>query len=162
VRGRKKSRDVIQIRSRLYQIIMAIILCNSFNTFTRYFFRNLAKDHESVLRCLRSKSTAQLASFSPSSSPSFLASIGPSKDGVLIANDFAEGTNGVANGKKRASGGNPVNYTVVLGLVEDEAKDVFFAEQEVAEGIGPDTRDRYFRSDIHQFIIGDYKQQNVI
>ena len=33
----------------------------------------------------------------------------------------------------------------MLGLVDDEA-DIFFSEEETAEGIGPATRDRYLRT----------------
>ena len=37
-------------------------------------------------------------------------------------------------------------FQVVLGMVEDEATDLFFAQKAVEEGIGPDTRDQYLRT----------------
>ena len=52
-------------------------------------FRNLGSGQESLLGCLRSKSVEQLASFDLHSvTPSFLTSMGPSRDGVLIPKDF--------------------------------------------------------------------------
>ena len=49
----------------------------------------MASGQESLLGCLRSKSVEQLASFDLHSvTPSFLASVGPSRDGVLIPNDI--------------------------------------------------------------------------
>ena len=34
----------------------------------------------------------------------------------------------------------------MLGIVEDEASDLFFSQSSLLEGIGPDTRDRYLRT----------------
>ena len=49
----------------------------------------MASGQESLLGCLRSKSLEQLSSFDLHSvTPSFLAAMGPSRDGVLIPNDF--------------------------------------------------------------------------
>ena len=38
------------------------------------------------------------------------------------------------------------HFQVVLGMVEDEATDLFFGQKQVEEGIGPDTRDQYLRT----------------
>ncbi len=125
----------------------------------------MAGDQESLLRCLRSKSASQLTSFQ-FGAPSFLASIGPSKDGVLIANDFASpsavavtsaSAAGGATTSKRAAAS--VNYTVVIGLSGDEASEALFAESETAEGMGPDTRDKYLRKELSKTLPQLVKRQ---
>ena len=47
----------------------------------------MAREHESIVNCLRHKSVEELTNFS-FETPSFLTSMGPSKDGVLIPADF--------------------------------------------------------------------------
>lgn len=77
------------------------------------FLRNMMQDDESIVGCLRNRSVSQLTSFD-FGTPSFLTSMGPSKDGVLIPNDFDPFGNGgpdVPLGK-RASGHQETDYQV--------------------------------------------------
>ena len=37
-------------------------------------------------------------------------------------------------------------FQVILGMVEDEANDLFFNQEAVRDGIGPQTRDQYLRT----------------
>ena len=39
-----------------------------------------------------------------------------------------------------------MNYTVIVGLAEDEASEAILSEAEIAEGMGPATKDKYFRT----------------
>ena len=98
-----------------------------------------------MLNCLRRKSSKELVSIS-FLTPSFLSSMGPSKDGVLIGDDFGEDADlsaGLRRNLKRAA--QPTNYQVMMGLVDDETS-LYFKESEKREGIGPDTRDKYLRT----------------
>ena len=55
------------------------------------------------------------------------------------------GLNG--GGRKRSTQQQQqLNYTVIVGMAEDEASEALLAEAEVAEGIGPSTKDKYFRT----------------
>eukprot|EP00094_Tigriopus_californicus_P003297 TCALIF_03172-PA protein Name:"Similar to nlg-1 Neuroligin-1 (Caenorhabditis elegans)" AED:0.14 eAED:0.14 QI:0/0.92/0.71/0.92/1/1/14/10/968 len=101
--------------------------------------RNMLHEHEDILTCLRQKSMEELTTFD-FGAPSFLTAMGPSKDGILIPNDF--GTDNLLQKNKRA---NRVTYEVILGLVEDES-DTYFSELEASQGIGPSTRDQYLRT----------------
>lgn len=58
----------------------------------------MISDHAEILRCLRNKSVSELTSFD-FETPSFLTSMGPSKDGVIISNDF--GSDAITASKKR-------------------------------------------------------------
>ena len=49
-------------------------------------------------------------------------------------------------GRKRSARQQEVNYTVIVGMAEDEASETMLAEAEVAEGVGPSTKDKYFRT----------------
>ena len=66
------------------------------------FYRNMAREHESLVNCLRYKSVEELTEFS-FETPSFLTSMGPSRDGVLIPSDFGIDTSYSSNNiRKRA------------------------------------------------------------
>ena len=63
----------------------------------------MAREHESLVNCLRYKSVEELTEFS-FETPSFLTSMGPSRDGVLIPADFGIDTSYSGNNiRKRAS-----------------------------------------------------------
>lgn len=47
----------------------------------------MAREHEEIVSCLRSKSLDELTRFT-FDTPSFLTAMGPSRDGVLIPADF--------------------------------------------------------------------------
>ena len=74
-----------------------------YNAFLHHFFpRNMAREHESLVNCLRYKSVDELTEFS-FETPSFLTSMGPSRDGVLIPSDFGIDTSYSSNNiRKRA------------------------------------------------------------
>lgn len=57
-------------------------------------------EHEDILTCLRQKSVEDLTHFD-FGAPSFLTAMGPSKDGILIPNDF--GMDNLLLKNKRAS-----------------------------------------------------------
>ena len=63
----------------------------------------MAREHESLVNCLRYKSVDELTHFS-FETPSFLTSMGPSRDGVLIPADFGIDTGSFSanNIRKRA------------------------------------------------------------
>ena len=62
----------------------------------------MAREHESLVNCLRYKSVDELTEFS-FETPSFLTSMGPSRDGVLIPSDFGIDTSYSSNNiRKRA------------------------------------------------------------
>ena len=56
-------------------------------TFFRFFNRNMAREHDEIVSCLRRKSLDELTKFT-FDTPSFLTAMGPSRDGVLIPADF--------------------------------------------------------------------------
>ena len=55
------------------------------------------------------------------------------------------GVSGGSGGRKRSTQ-QQVNYTVIVGLAEDEASEAMLSEAEIAEGMGPATKDKYFRT----------------
>lgn len=133
-------------------------------TIVCFHFRNMVKDHSDVVRCLRGKSVSQLLDFD-FGTPSFLTSMGPSKDGVLIPNDFGAD---LASSPKRKRAltvdyqvhnnidtiePNPLYLPiiisffaqVVIGLTEDETN-IYFSDEEFNSGLGPSTRDKYLRT----------------
>ena len=55
------------------------------------------------------------------------------------------GVSGGSGGGKRSTQ-HQVNYTVIVGLAEDEASEAMLSEAEIAEGMGPATKDKYFRT----------------
>jgi len=101
--------------------------------------RNMAREHDDIVSCLRRKSLDELTKFT-FDTPSFLTAMGPSRDGVLIPADFG------LDATIRKSRAHSTSYQVVLGMVEDESTDLFFGEKDVSEGIGPQTRDQYLRT----------------
>ena len=56
------------------------------------------------------------------------------------------GLSGVSGGGRKRSAQQQVNYTVIVGMAEDEASGALLADAEVAEGLGPSTKDKYFRT----------------
>ena len=51
------------------------------------------QDHARITKCLRQKQMEELTAFNfAGTTPSFLTAMGPSKDGILIPNDFGEDT----------------------------------------------------------------------
>ena len=56
------------------------------------------------------------------------------------------GLSGVSGGGRKRSAQQQVNYTVIVGMAEDEASEALLAEAEVAEGVGPSTKDKYIRT----------------
>ena len=60
--------------------------------------RNMLKDHEDILKCLRGRNVDDLTKFK-FETPSFLTAMGPSRDGVLIPADFGIDNNNI---RKRA------------------------------------------------------------
>ena len=54
-------------------------------------------------------------------------------------------------GRKRSAHQQQVNYTVVVGMAEDETSEALFAEQEVAEGMGTADKDKYLRTLVRLF-----------
>ena len=56
-----------------------------------FLSRNMAREHEEIVACLRSKSLDELTRFT-FDTPSFLTAMGPSRDGVLIPADFGMDT----------------------------------------------------------------------
>ena len=93
-------------------IVLTFPFCLNFLLFS---YRNMAKDHEKILKCLRGKSHAELTQFQ-FETPSFLTAMGPSRDGVLIPSDF--GTPGpFTHVRKRAQGNRyqVIIYVIALG-----------------------------------------------
>lgn len=109
--------------------------------------RNMMEEHESILKCLKAKSVEELTSFH-FETPSFLASMGPSRDGILIPSaeqqqqQPQQHNNDFAGRMKKEAGA----YQVMLGLAEDEATSIYFADEEVRAGLAPRDRDRYLRT----------------
>ena len=74
----------------------------------------MAREHESLVNCLRYKSVDELTEFS-FETPSFLTSMGPSRDGVLIPADFGIDTSYSGNNiRKRASSSQASTYQASL------------------------------------------------
>ncbi len=122
---------------------------HSFKSFF-HLRRNMMQHHQEIVRCLRGKSAAQLVRLDLVG-PSFLASVGPSRDGILIPSDFGapdddESGGGRSTMKRRKRGGSRADsYQVLLGLVRDETSH-FFSDSEWSSGLGPRARDRYLRT----------------
>ena len=66
-------------------LLNCIILTNWH--FFPFFYRNMAREHDEIVSCLRRKSLDELTKFT-FDTPSFLTAMGPSRDGVLIPADF--------------------------------------------------------------------------
>ena len=56
------------------------------------------------------------------------------------------GGGGGGGGGRKRSAQRQVNYTVIVGMAEDEASEALLAEAEVAQGMGPAIKDKYFRT----------------
>ncbi len=73
----------------------------------------MLSDHEKIVSCLRTKSIEELTKFN-FGTPSFLSSMGPSKDGIVIPNDFGADVEG--DRAKRAQ--NAASYQVRMSTVK--------------------------------------------
>ncbi len=75
--------------------------------------RNMMRDHDEIAACLRRRSAAQLVGLDLAPAPSFLASVGPSRDGILIPSDFGapdEGGAAAGTGRKWKRGADDPSY----------------------------------------------------
>lgn len=64
--------------------------------------RNMAREHETIVACLRHKPLSDLITWT-FDTPSFLTAMGPSRDGVLIPSDFGLDSNSVHHKRAHAT-----------------------------------------------------------
>ncbi len=72
----------------------------------------MLRDHDEIVRCLRDKSAAQLVSFRPPPPPSFLAQVGPSRDGIVVPSDFGPPSDRDMGKRSKRQAGNRRQFQV--------------------------------------------------
>ena len=100
-------------------------------------------ENENILKCLRQKTTRDIAEFGFKDSPSFLTPMGPSRDGILIPADFESKTN--KDPKSRKPRSNSGTYQILLGSAQDETSH-FFSDNQVRDGVTRTVKDQYLRT----------------
>ena len=79
VSGRWRFRKILWPSENIWTLTIDIV--------SPFFYRNMAREHDEIVSCLRRKSLDELTKFT-FDTPSFLTAMGPSRDGVLIPADF--------------------------------------------------------------------------